>query len=143
MKVADNSILVAGKLQPVWEKLVHWQTMHEWDVFMDRVVFDGPLKLGSKGKLKMKNGPEVDLIVTSFDPPFSYTDEFTVMGSRFKFFHELVEDSDNAVTLRITAEVEGLVATLLAPLMRKDLGLKMPTLMNNFKQKFESQRNSE
>ena len=138
MKIGDRTIVVEGKLQAVWEKLVDWRTMHEWDVFMERVVFDGPLQMGSKGRLKMKGGPEVDLIVTSFNPPQSYTDEFTMMGSRFIFHHVLTETSENAVSVQIAVETDGFVAALLAPLMRTDFEKKMPILMSNFKQQFES-----
>lgn len=104
---------------------------------MDWVRFDGELKMGSRGQLKMKNGPEVPLVVTSFSPPNSYTDEFTMMGSKFIFHHELSELSATTVSVRIRVETLGLFADLLAPLMKSDMSRKMPVLMNNFKQQFE------
>jgi len=137
MIIADSKIQIKGSRQAIWHKLVDWQTMHTWDIFMDSVRFDGPLQPGSKGKLKMKGGPEVELVVTSFDEAQSYTDEFTLLGSRFIFFHELIEHSENEVVLHITVETDGLLASLLAPLMRSDMERKMPILMNNFKTQFE------
>jgi hypothetical protein len=137
MQLGDMTITVDGTLDAVWQKLIHWETMHEWDIFMDRVQFDGPLKQGSVGKLKMKNGPEVTLIVTRFSPPNSYTDEFSLAGSLFVFHHELTELRPTSVSLRIWVEARGMIASLLAPFMRKQFSAKMPLLMNNFKQQFE------
>ncbi len=142
MKIADSKIQIQGSLEAVWHKLVDWQTMHTWDIFMESVIFDGPLRLGSKGKLRMKGGPEVELVVTSFNEPHSYTDEFTLLGSRFIFFHQLSEHSENLLVLHITVETNGFLASLLAPLMRIDTEKKMPILMNNFKKQFETNKAS-
>jgi hypothetical protein len=138
MLLGDTSIKLYGPAEEAWHKVVdwQWQTMPEWDIFMERLNFDGPLRLGSVGKLKMKDGPEVTLVVTSFDPPHSYTDEFSLLGSKFVFHHEITEFSGGSI-LRIWVEGHGFLAALLGPLLRNSFASKMPFLMNNFKQQFE------
>lgn len=134
MQLHDSSIDFKGTLQSAWEKLVDWQTMPEWDCFMERASFNGPLKLGSVGKLKMKNGPEVALVVTTFVPSHSYTDELSIMGSTLSFYHEVTEMLPGMITLRIRVEGRGIVVSLLAPFLRTDMARKMPSIMASFKE---------
>ncbi|MBX9569630.1 MAG: SRPBCC family protein [Candidatus Obscuribacterales bacterium] len=137
MQLVDTKITVDASPNAAWQKLVDWQRMHKWDIFMDWVKFDGPLALGSVGDLKMTGGPTVKLKVTAFDPPNSYTDEFTMLGSTFVFYHEVMESTDGGAIVRITVDANGTLASMLAPLMRSDFAKKMPILMNNFKRQLE------
>lgn len=104
---------------------------------MDWVKFDGPLEMGSIGELKMAGGPTVKLKVTAFNPPHSYTDEFTMLGSTFIFHHRVVENEEGVV-VKIDVEATGALACLFAPLMKQDFAKKMPVLMNNFKRQLEA-----
>jgi hypothetical protein len=137
MKLAEDAMTLSGDVQSAWDKLVDWSRMHEWDVFLEHLHFNGPLGLNSVGRLKMKDGPEVDLVVTQFDPPHSYTDEFSLLGSKFIFHHYVAEAGTGEVTVRIVVEAEGLAAALLAPLMRRQFAQKMPLLMQNFRSQYE------
>lgn len=137
MQLVDSKITVNASPEEAWAKLVDWQAMHKWDLFMDWVKFDGPLAAGSIGDLKMAGGPIVKLKVTAFNPPNSYTDEFTMLGSTFVFYHEVNEAPNGGAIVRITVDTNGMFASMLAPLMRKDLNKKMPMLMSNFKVQIE------
>lgn len=139
MLLADNSFNVKGTIQSVWDKLVDWSTMHEWDVFLDHLHFDGPLALNSVGKIKTTDGLQGDLVVTQFSPLHSYTDEFSFLGSKLIFHHYVSESSSpGEITVRIAIDGEGILIALLAPLMRKQFAAKMPVLIANFKQQYES-----
>jgi hypothetical protein len=138
MDIGQDTITFRGSLQTAWEKLIDWRTMHEWDPFMESIEFEGPLAVGSIGKLKIKGVPETKLEVTEFNPPYSYTDQFSMLGSTFIFYHELTELPSNEISLHIGVEVEGALASTIAPLMRKDFAVKMPILMKNFKEQYES-----
>lgn len=138
MHLVSSSISVDASADAAWAKLVDWQRMHKWDIFMDWVKFDGPLQMGSVGDLKMAGGPTVKLKVTAFNAPHSYTDEFTMFGSTVIFHHRVVVDEAEGVAVRIDVEANGALASLLAPLMKQDFAKKMPVLMNNFKRQLES-----
>lgn len=140
MLLADNSFTVKGTVQSAWDKLVDWSTMHEWDVFLDRLYFDGPLALNSVGKIKTKDGLQGDLVVTQFSPPHSYTDEFSFLGSKLIFHHYVGEAASlpGEITVRISIEGEGILIALLGPVMRQQFAAKMPVLIANFKQQYES-----
>lgn len=137
MQLSDDSVTFKGTAATAWEKLVDWRNMPEWDPFMESVHFDGPLHARSVGRLKMKNGPDVELRVTEFTPGVSYTDEFTLWGSRFVFYHEVKETSAGLVTMRIRTEAYGLLASLLGGVMRKNFSRDMPGLMENFRTQYE------
>jgi len=143
MKLAEHEVTLKGGLESAWAKLVDWKSMPEWDTFMKSVEFDGPLKTGSVGKLVLKNGQQFVLRVTSFTFMKEYTDEFSCLGSRFIFYHELIPQALNEVKMRLAMEAEGLVAFLLWGLLSKSFRDNLPGLMCRFKTQFEEQeRNS-
>lgn len=133
MQLCDESTTFEGTIDTTWKVLVDWQSMPSWDIFMESIDFDGPLRNGSLGRLKMKNGPTAPLLVTAFNPPYSYTDELRFWFTRLIFHHELTELEAGRVTVRFVVEGEGLLPVLLGSLMRKDMQKKMPVLLDNFK----------
>lgn len=135
--MVSSSISVNASPEEAWAKLVDWQRMHLWDIFMDWVKFDGPLQQGSVGDLKMAGGPTVKLKVTAFDLGKSYTDEFSMLGSTFIFHHRVGTEGEDGTVVRIDVEATGALASFLAPLMKNDFSKKMPILMNNFKRQLE------
>lgn len=139
MKLSDDIISFKGTRESAWNKLVDWPQMHEWDLFMERVQFDGALRLGSVGKLKMKNGPQVDLRVTAFEQGHSYSDEFELMWSRFVFHHEVTESAEGLVSVRVQVEGHGVLAWLATGYLRKSFAANMPILMKNFKDQYEDE----
>ncbi|MBY0549399.1 MAG: hypothetical protein K2W95_19140 [Candidatus Obscuribacterales bacterium] len=139
MKLSDDTVSFKGTRESAWNKLVDWQRMHEWDLFMESVQFDGALKLGSVGKLKMKNGPAVDLRVTAFEAGHSYSDEFELMWSRFIFHHDVTESTEGLVSVRVQVEGHGVLAWLAAGYLRQSFAANMPILMRNFKDQYEEE----
>lgn len=139
MEIGERTVIVKASAQAAWDKLVDYKHMHEWDIFMEWIKFEGAIKNGSKGRLKMRDGAEVDIVVTSFDPPKTYTDEFRMLGSRFVFHHEVKERPDGDTAVRIAVEAHGVVAGLIAPMMRAQMKEKMPVLMAKFKRQLEGE----
>lgn len=137
MQIGERTVIVKAPAQAAWDKLVDWSSMHEWDVFMEWIRFDGPLRNGSKGRLKMRGGAEVDIVVTAFEAQKRYTDEFRLLGSRFVFHHEITGRPDGDTAVRIAVEAHGAFAGLIGPTMRAQMKEKMPVLMAKFKRQLE------
>lgn len=142
MKLAEHEVSLSGRLESAWEKLVDWKSMPKWDLFMKSVHFDGPLKNGSVGQLTLQDGNTYTLKVTSFNPLKDYTDEFSILGSRLIFMHELIPQGANRITMRFRVEGEGLLVFLLQGPIKNDLVTKLPDLMNRFKSQFEEVENA-
>jgi hypothetical protein len=109
MKLAERSIMINGSLQAVWDKLLHWRSMPDWDILMKSIHFDDPIRVGSIGRLVLKNGQELKLRITQFDQLKDYTDEFSVLGTRFIFYHQLTQQSLEQIKMylyRVTVNCE-------------------------------------
>jgi hypothetical protein len=137
MKLAEHKLILHGRLETAWNKLVDWQHMPEWDTLMKSVHFDGPLQLDSVGQLTLKSDQVFTLRVTSFTPLKNYTDEFSTFGSRFMFHHELTPVAPGEIELSIGAEAEGLAAFILQYPLSIDFTKKLPGIMSRFKEQFE------
>jgi hypothetical protein len=138
MKVASHTVTVSAPAQVVWSKLVHWQKWPTWDTGMERITFDGPIDVGSIGRLKLKDGPEVQLHVSSLIEGESYEDYFDVFGTRFIFYHDLRTLEDGLVELYFSVEATGLTALFLGNLKRAELAQHLPKWMEYFKQQCET-----
>ncbi len=137
MVVVEHSVTFKGDVQRAWDKLVDFSRMHEWDIFVDSVHFDGPLKVGSAGNLKSRDGHNYVLTVTDFNPPKSYTDEISVMGSKFIFYHELSEKNPGEITMRFTITAKGFIAFIFQYPIKNAFEQKLPILMDSFKRQYE------
>ncbi len=137
MKLAEHSVILHGSLESAWDKLVDWQRMPDWDLFRKSLQFDGPLQLGSIGKLVVTTGQQYELKVTSFDAPRSYSDELSTLGLRLIFHHFLTPLGEGQIEMRFVIEGSGVTAFLLQIPIANDLKAKLPDLMSRFKQQFE------
>lgn len=137
MVVVEHSVTFKGDLQSAWDKLVDLSRMHEWDIFVDSVEFDGPLKVGSVGNLKSRDGHHYVLTVTDFNPLENYSDEISVMGSKFIFYHELSEKTPGEITMRFTITAKGFIAFIFQYPIKNAFEQKLPILMDSFKRQYE------
>lgn len=137
MVFVEHSITFKGDLKTAWEKLVDWKRMPEWDIFIDDLQFDGPLKAGSVGHMKSRDGHNYILTVTDFNPLNNYSDEMSVLGSKFVFYHELAEKTPGEITMRFTISANGFIAWLFKYPINNAFEQKLPILMDNFKIQYE------
>ena len=137
MVFVEHSVTFKGNIDSAWEKLVDWKRMPEWDIFIDDINFDGPLKLGSVGTMKSRDGHTYSLQVTGFNPKKDYSDELSIMGSTFVFFHGLSEKSAGEITMRFTISAKGLIAFIFSYPIKNAFAQKLPILMDNFKRQYE------
>ena len=137
MVFVEHSVSFKGDLKTAWEKLVDWKQMPTWDIFIDEMHFDGPLKKGSVGRMKSRDGHHYVLTVTDFTSLNNYSDEMSVMGSKFVFYHELKEKAPGEITMRFSITAKGLIAYLFKYPISNALAQKLPILMDNFKLQYE------
>jgi len=140
MVFVEHTVEFNGDLQSAWDKLVDWKTMPSWDIFIDEMFFDGPLKPGSKGRMKSRDGHFYDLLVTKLTPLSNYSDEAQIMGSKFVFYHELKETAPGKIAMRFTISATGFIAFIFQYPINNALAQKLPILMNNFKLQYEESR---
>ena len=142
----QHTVTINAPADVVWSHVIDWQHWPDWDKGMERVFFKGPINVGSTGKLKLRGGPTVNLKVTQFDPVLpgtagfepepQYTDEFSLFGSRFIFYHRVDPIDANTSTFYVTAHTTGLVA-LFNPIIRPSFDAKLSEWLGNLKRKIE------
>ncbi|HEY9757009.1 MAG TPA: hypothetical protein V6C97_17720 [Oculatellaceae cyanobacterium] len=139
MRIAEEFINVVGPIELIWDKVVGWKNWPSWDHGMESITFSGSLQVNAHGNLKLKDGPKVTLVITELTPLRSYTSEFSFLGTRFVFGHFLTEgNSADIVQFRVTADVDGFSAPLLANISKPKLTKHLPIWLNNFKAQFEN-----
>lgn len=137
MVFVEHTVTFKGDLQSAWDKLVDVKRMPDWDIFIDSVQFDGPLKVGSVGQLKSRDGHNYALTVTDLNPLSNYSDEISIMGSKFVFYHELSEKTPGEITMRFTISANGFIAFIFGYPIKNAFAQKLPILMDNFKRQYE------
>jgi uncharacterized membrane protein len=135
--LAEHSIVLHSNLESVWQKLIDWQNMPGWDIFMKSIQFDEPVGIGSIGALVLKNGQRHSLRITQFEHLHSYTDEFSVLGMRFVFFHRLTPEQSNKVTLYFSIDCTGPLSFIFRPLLTEQMKSQLQILMENFRAQLE------
>jgi hypothetical protein len=137
MQLVSHKVIVNAPNSVIWSELIHWETWTTWDGGMERVQFDGPIDVGSIGRLKMKDGPEGLLHISALQERVSYSDYFDLLGTRFNIHHSLSHFEELGETVHFSAEAQGPTAWILAPLIRVKMAKSLPQWMNTFKARCE------
>lgn len=122
MKV-DDTIHIEASPEIVWRVTRDVARWPEWTPTVSAVtrVDQGPFGLASVVRIKQPMQPEAQWVVTVFDEDRCFAWETRRPGLRITATHELVPD-DTGTTNILRVETEGMVATLLRPL----LGMALP-----------------
>ena len=143
MQLISDSILVPATMGEAWNKLVDWRKWPTWDGGMESISLQDPLQVGTVGRLKLKNGPAVNLKITEFIEGKSYTSEFALLGTRYIFGHYLEILSDGGtVGVKFTADADGITAPFFSGIMKSTLKKELPGWMQAFKDQLNATTSS-
>jgi uncharacterized protein YndB with AHSA1/START domain len=96
-----------------WVDHDSWST---WSPDTAWVRLEGPPALGTRGRLKPKDGPQVRFVVSAFEPGHRYADTTRLPGARLVFDHTAVLQ-DDATRLAARATMVGPLAGIWAKIM--------------------------
>ena len=142
MKIFEQKIVVKQTVETVWHKLIDWHTWPSWDTGMESIIFDGPIESGKVGRLKLKNGPTVNLCIDSINvidlSNRSYTDHFDLLGTIFVFDHKIEIDGhkNGTVSVTFTATASGKTAFIFGNLLLKPMQKNLSEAVANFSDQF-------
>lgn len=118
----------------IYEDVANW---HTWDPDTKRAYLDGPLQLGSKGKLTPTKGNTVPMKVTEVTKDRSFTVESKIPLFRMVFEHELNSTpSGTEVVHRVT--LSGPLLLILGRMLAKQIDAGLPVTLHNLKQLAEA-----
>ncbi len=125
-----KTIEIAASPQRVWEVLSDVEYWPEWtdSVTSARRLDDGPLRPGSRTRLKQPRLPETEWVVTDLEPGRSFTWVSTGAGARNTARHDIEPLSGGGARVRLgfesTGVLGGLVGRLYGGMVKRYLGME-------------------
>lgn len=117
----ETTVDIDAPAERVWEVMADVERWPEWTASVVRAerLDDGPLRLGSRARLKQPRFPPVLWEVTELEPGRSFAWTAKNVGLTSVGRHRVVARRDGGATVTLTLEQEGPLAPLLALLTAK------------------------
>ena len=133
---------VAAPAQQVWDVLSDVEYWSEWTetVTWVRRFEDGPLRPGSRAKIKQPKIPETEYVVTELEPGRSFTWVATGPGVLTTASHTLEALPGGGTRVRLSVEQSGLLGSLVGSFYRKTTDRYLANEAAGLKQRCETQR---
>lgn len=113
----------------IYEDVPNW---HTWDPDTKQAFFEGPFRVGSRGRITPPKGMAVPMLLTQVEPGRCFTVESKIPLFRMLFEHELFRmDGATEVVHRVT--FSGLLSFVLGPMLSKQLNAGLPVTLRNLK----------
>jgi uncharacterized protein YndB with AHSA1/START domain len=101
----------------VWRVWADVNTWPEWNPDMKESRLDGPLQLGTTGKINTRSGGKHDVVVTQFEDGKSFELESTAMPGTKMAIRATVTPLDGGTRISQAFEARGLLAPIVGPMM--------------------------
>jgi Polyketide cyclase / dehydrase and lipid transport len=111
----ESAVDVHASLDEVWHTLNDVRRWPDWSESMTAVrpVGPGPLRVGSRIRIKQPGMPWATWRITRYEPRARFDWETRVIGVRMAATHELAETGDGRVSLVLGIEQRGPLVRLL------------------------------
>jgi hypothetical protein len=118
----------------IYEDVAQW---HTWDPDTRSAFLDGPLQIGSLGKLTPTKGNTVPMRVTEVTRDRSFTVESKIPLFRMVFDHELLPTTEGTeIVHRVT--LSGPLVLLIGRMLAQRIDAGLPVTLRNLKQRAET-----
>ncbi|AYD89191.1 polyketide cyclase/dehydrase and lipid transport [Actinomyces sp. 2119] len=111
----SHSEVTAAAPERVWQFYADPAQWKRWDPAVRSVSVDGPVRVGTRGRLRPASGPTISFTFTEVTPGRSFTDTARLPLARLQFFHTLeAVEGGTRVThgLRVTGPLTFLFSRL-------------------------------
>lgn len=100
----------------LWSDTTTWAT---WDPPVDRVVLDGPFRVGTRGTMVMAGGIELPFELVEVTPDARYLDVLRMGDLEIRIDH-VVEAVEGGSLITVTTEISGPGAEGVGPMVTAD-----------------------
>lgn len=81
--------------ETIWSYYAEPSKRHIWEEDLESITFNGEVKTGTTGKMKLKEMPEMDFTLINIIPNFSYWDRTDVPGMGSIYFkHDILQENE-------------------------------------------------
>lgn len=112
----------------LWARYADPTTWPQWDHETARVTVDGPLAVGTKGRLKPVKGPAAGFRVTEATPHVSFSDVTRLPLARLSFSHR-IEPYGAGSRFTHAVTITGPLSPLFARLIGRNIAAGLPSAM--------------
>lgn len=102
-----------GDVWALWSDTSTWAA---WDPAVERVVLDGPFRLGTTGTMRLAGGVEAPFTLVAVSPDVRYCDELELGGLHLRIDHR-VEPRGGGAVVTVETRVSGPGADEVGPLV--------------------------
>lgn len=112
----------------LWDRYADPATWPEWDHEIAVVTTQGPMAVGTRGRLKPVKGPATSFVFTEVSPGVGFTDVSRLPLARLTFAHTVEPTSTgSSFTHRVT--IHGPLAWVFARVIGRSVVAGLPTAM--------------
>jgi hypothetical protein len=112
--------------EQIWDTWSNINRWHEFDEGIDYARTSDEFKVGCRFKLKPKGGPIVTIEIIECEPGSHFTDLTCFPFAKMYGRHEMYENLDGTVTLKITMTVTGVLGFLWRKLVAQKIVDDLP-----------------
>lgn len=128
----EHRIAIAASPESIFGIYEDVQNWHTWDPDTKQAFFEGPFRVGSRGRITPPKGMSVPMLLTQVVPGKCFTVESKIPLFRMLFEHELVAvPGATEVIHRVT--FSGLMSIVLGPMLSRQLNSGLPVTLRNLK----------
>ena len=102
-----------GDVWALWSDTSTWAA---WDPAVERVVLDGPFRLGTTGTIRLAGGAEAPFTLVAVSPDVRYCDELELGGLHLRIDHRVEPQGEGAV-VTVETRVSGPGADEVGPMV--------------------------
>lgn len=128
MLITKHSIQTTAPIWAVWHVLSDVINWPMWDQGTECSSINGPFVTGTTGKLKPKDGPELETKLTKVESMKMFVQEAQLPLARVIMSH-FVTERDNKITVTFQTEICGPLAFIWSFLIGRDIKKKIPIEM--------------
>lgn len=99
-------IEVKSTKDKIWPYYTEFKKRLIWEEDLESLVFNGDIETGTKGKMKLKDMPEMEFILTEIISNSSYCDKTNVPGIGSLFFKHKIFERDGKTFIEHSVDLE-------------------------------------
>lgn len=125
IELASASRTSSAEPRAYFSRWVDHDSWPEWSPDTEWVHLDGPVRAGTRGRMKPVGGPKTTFTISECETDRVYTDVSTMPGAALTFRH-VVEPSGSGSVLTVRVSLEGALAWVWARTAFRGLAVSVP-----------------
>lgn len=124
----EHTETTAASPERLWRRYEDPSRWPEWDGGTESVTTEGPMAVGTRGRLKPRGGPMASFVFTEVVPGQRFTDVTKLPLARLTFAHRIEPDGTGS-RFTHTVTIQGPLSALFARVIGRTIAAELPEAM--------------